>query len=93
MLHNARKIFQKSEFFFALPVDAEKYWARGVPFAAEMLREKAGCNGKSSERSCGIDANRVYFAPISPIPKLNQSGSVITAAIDVASTICTAIFG
>gem|GEM_PF-4352283 len=48
---------------------------------------------KSSERPFGIDANRVYFAPISSIPKLNQSGSVITAAIDVASTICTAIFG
>ena len=85
--------FKKANFFFALPVDAEKYWARGVPFAAEMLREKAGCNGKIVRTTFGIDANRVYFAPISSIPKLNQSGSVITAAIDVASTICTAIFG
>ena len=74
-------------------MDAEKYWARGVPFAAEMLRKRRVVTEKSSERPFEIDANRVYFAPISSIPKLNQSGSVITAVIDVASTICTAIFG
>ena len=92
MSHDARKIFQKSENFFEPPADAEKYWAYGVFFGGKGF-ENAGRCGKIRRTTRGIGAKRAYFTPISPIPKLNQSGRVITAAIDVASTICTAIFG